>query len=112
MSLLIERIFIQTWMPSILDYGSYTCDHGQLSSNPTGAVYTREEIEEIVSIAVLHDLWIISDEIYSRLIWNGTEHVSPATVDGGEGRTIVVSGWSKTWAMTGMRIGFLTGPTL
>lgn len=78
--------------------------------NPTGAVYTREEIEEIVSIAIQHDLWIISDEIYSRLIWNGTEHVSPATVDGGGGRTIVVSGWSKTWAMTGMRIGFLTGP--
>ena len=44
--------------------------------NPTGAVYTREEIAEIVEIAVENDLWIISDEIYSRLIWNGVEHVS------------------------------------
>ena len=74
--------------------------------NPTGAVYTREEIEEIVSIAIENDLWIISDEIYSRLIWNGGEHVSPATIEGGKERTIVISGWSKTWAMTGMRVGF------
>tara|TARA_B100000212_G_scaffold341472_1_gene324753 strand:+ start:3600 stop:4769 length:1170 start_codon:yes stop_codon:yes gene_type:complete len=79
--------------------------------NPTGAVYTRQEIEEIVAIAVEHDLWIISDEIYSRLIWNGTDHVSPATIEGGLDRTIVISGWSKTWAMTGMRIGFLAGPS-
>ncbi len=78
--------------------------------NPTGAVYTREEIEEIVSIAIEHDLWIISDEIYSRLIWNGGEHVSPATIEGGKERTILISGWSKTWAMTGMRVGFLAGP--
>ena len=79
--------------------------------NPTGAVYSREEIAEIVEIAVENDLWIISDEIYSRLIWNGVEHVSPATIEGGAERTIVISGWSKTWAMTGMRVGFLTGPS-
>lgn len=79
--------------------------------NPTGAVYSRAEIAEIVEIAVENDLWIISDEIYSRLIWNGVEHVSPATLDGGAERTIVISGWSKTWAMTGMRVGFLTGPS-
>jgi len=79
--------------------------------NPTGAVYSREEIAEIVEIAVENDLWIISDEIYSRLIWNGAEHVSPATLEGGAERTIVISGWSKTWAMTGMRVGFLTGPS-
>ena len=78
--------------------------------NPTGAVYSREEIAEIVEIAVENDLWIISDEIYSRLIWNGVEHVSPATIEGGAERTIVISGWSKTWAMTGMRVGFLAGP--
>ena len=63
--------------------------------NPTGAVYSREEIAEIVEIAVENDLWIISDEIYSRLIWNGVEHVSPATIEGGAERTIVISGWSK-----------------
>ena len=79
--------------------------------NPTGAVYSREEIAEFVEIAVENDLWIISDEIYSRLIWNGVEHVSPATIEGGAERTIVISGWSKTWAMTGMRVGFLTGPS-
>ena len=79
--------------------------------NPTGAVFTPEEISEIVEIAVENDLWIVSDEIYARMIWVDWPHVSPSTLPGGKERTIVVNGWSKSWAMTGMRIGFLTGPS-
>lgn len=78
--------------------------------NPTGAVYTPAEIAEIVEIAVEHDLWIISDEIYARLNWMDYPHVSPATIPGGAERTLIVNGWSKSWAMTGMRVGFLAGP--
>ena len=79
--------------------------------NPTGAVYTPEEIEAIVEIAVEHDLWIVSDEIYARLNWMDYPHVSPASIEGGAERTLIVNGWSKSWAMTGMRVGFLTGPS-
>ncbi len=78
--------------------------------NPTGAVFTPSEIEEIVNIAKEHDLWIVSDEIYARLVWVDYPHVSPASIPGGFERTIVVNGWSKSWAMTGMRLGFLAGP--
>ena len=79
-------------------------------NNPTGAVFTPEEITEIVKIAVEYDLWIVSDEIYARLNWTNYPHVSPATCPGGKERTLVINGWSKSWAMTGMRLGFLTGP--
>jgi aspartate/methionine/tyrosine aminotransferase len=78
--------------------------------NPTGAVFTPEEIAEIVQIAVEFDLWIVSDEIYARMVWVDWPHVSPATLPAGKERTIVINGWSKSWAMTGMRVGFLTGP--
>ncbi len=78
--------------------------------NPTGAVFTPEEIQGILDIATEHDLWIVSDEIYSRMVWVDWPHVSPAALPGGIDRTIVVNGWSKSWAMTGMRLGFLTGP--
>ena len=79
-------------------------------NNPTGAVFTPDEITEIVKIAVEHDLWIVSDEIYARLNWTDYPHVSPAICPGGKERTLIVNGWSKSWAMTGMRLGFLTGP--
>ena len=79
--------------------------------NPTGAVFTPEEMSEIVQIAEDNDLWIVSDEIYARMVWVDWPHVSPATLPGGRERTIVINGWSKSWAMTGMRVGFLTGPT-
>ena len=79
-------------------------------NNPTGAVFTPEEVSEIVNIAVKYDLWIVSDEIYARLNWMDYPHVSPSTCPGGKERTLIVNGWSKSWAMTGMRLGFLTGP--
>jgi aspartate/methionine/tyrosine aminotransferase len=79
-------------------------------NNPTGAVFTPDEISEIVRIAEEHDLWIVSDEIYARLNWTDYPHMSPSVCPGGKERTLIVNGWSKSWAMTGMRLGFLTGP--
>jgi len=78
--------------------------------NPTGAVFTPDEMQAIVDIAVEHDLWIVSDEIYARLVWTDYPHTSPFTLPGGKERTLIVNGWSKSWAMTGMRLGFLAGP--
>ena len=80
-------------------------------NNPTGAVYTPELIRGIVELAVEHDLWIISDEIYTELIWNEAEHLAPASVEGGFERTLTVTGPSKTHAMTGWRVGVLAAPT-
>jgi len=80
-------------------------------NNPTGAVYSRARLEELVSVARERNLWILSDEIYERLVFDGQSHVSPAMV-GSEGlaRTIVASGFSKSYAMTGWRLGYLVGP--
>jgi len=80
-------------------------------NNPTGAVYTPEEMQNLVDLAIKHDLWIISDEIYTELIWNDTEHVAPAAVEGGFERTMTITGPSKTHAMTGWRIGVFAAPT-
>ncbi|MEE2759629.1 MAG: aminotransferase class I/II-fold pyridoxal phosphate-dependent enzyme [Candidatus Thermoplasmatota archaeon] len=80
-------------------------------NNPTGAVYTPEEMIGIVELAIEFDLWIISDEIYTELVWNGTEHVPPAAVLGGFERTLTVTGPSKTHAMTGWRVGVFAAPT-
>ena len=79
-------------------------------NNPTGAVYTPEEITQLLEIAKKHDLWLISDEIYARLNWTGWDHLSPASLEGGDERTIVITGWSKSFAMTGWRIGVVSGP--
>jgi aspartate/methionine/tyrosine aminotransferase len=79
-------------------------------NNPTGAVYTPEEITKLLEIAKKHDLWLISDEIYARLNWTEWEHLSPASLEGGYERTIVITGWSKSFAMTGWRIGVVSGP--
>jgi len=80
-------------------------------SNPTGGVYTREQTEAITRFALDRGLWILSDEIYRDLVYEGAEHVSPLTVAGGEGaeRVFVVDGVSKTYAMTGWRIGWGIG---
>ena len=73
--------------------------------NPTGAVMTRGDIEGIAAIAMAHDLVVLADEIYSRILYEG-EHVSILTVEGMEERTIVLDGLSKTYAMTGWRLGW------
>ena len=78
-------------------------------NNPTGAVYTPEEIEKLVKLAVKHDLWIIDDMIYATLVWADYGYTSPASIEGGKERTITIGGWSKGWAMTGWRLGWAGG---
>ena len=79
--------------------------------NPTGSVMTKEEIEEIAQIAKEHDIYIYSDEIYSRMYYaEGVSFRSPSFLDECKERTIVANGFSKAFAMTGWRIGALVGP--
>jgi len=80
-------------------------------NNPTGAVYTRTELEAIANVCIKHDLLVISDEIYEKLIYDGEEHFSIAQVsDEIKQRTIVINGVSKAFAMTGWRMGYAAGP--
>lgn len=79
-------------------------------NNPTGAVYHPDEIKELVQIANEFDLWIFDDMIYSDLVYCEHPYVSPATFEGGHERTLTIGGWSKIWAMTGWRLGWITGP--
>lgn len=78
-------------------------------SNPTGTEMSREELAEIAGVAEKHDLLVISDEIYSRLIY-GVEHTCFSSLPGMKERTIVLDGFSKTYAMTGWRLGYAVGP--
>ena len=78
-------------------------------NNPTGAVYRPEEIEQLVKLAEEHDLWIIDDMIYATLVWADYGYTSPTNFRGGKDRTITIGGWSKGWAMTGWRLGWIGG---
>lgn len=79
-------------------------------NNPTGAILTREHMLQIAAVAEKHDLVVITDEIYERLIY-GVDHIPFAALPGMYERTIVLSGMSKSFAMTGWRIGYATAPT-
>lgn len=80
-------------------------------SNPTGAVYSRAELAALGEVLLRHRCWIVTDEIYGRLVFDGAEHHSlPAVVPELLERTIVVDGMSKAYAMTGWRLGFAAGP--
>ncbi len=76
-------------------------------SNPAGKVFTRAELEGLAAIAQEHELFIFTDEIYEHFIYGGAQHVSPATIPGMRERTILMSGFSKTYSVTGWRIGYL-----
>jgi aminotransferase len=78
-------------------------------NNPTGAVILREELEEIAKIAIEHDLIVVSDEVYSRLVY-GVEYTSIASLPGMQERTIILDGFSKAYAMTGWRVGYAAAP--
>jgi len=80
-------------------------------NNPTGSVMTKEDLAEIVPIILEKDLFVISDEIYSELTYGG-QHVSIAAFPGMRERTIVINGFSKSYAMTGWRLGYATGPAV
>jgi len=80
-------------------------------SNPTGAVYTRPELEAIVAVALKHNLYLLSDEMYEHLTYDGAQPTCLATFSQDvEARTITVAGFSKTYAMTGWRIGTTVAP--
>lgn len=75
-------------------------------SNPTGKIFTRDDLETIAGFAEKHDLFVFTDEIYEHFLYDGAEHISPATLSGMHSRTITISGLSKTFSITGWRIGY------
>jgi aminotransferase len=75
--------------------------------NPCGKVFSRAELERIADLAIQHDLYVITDEIYEYFLYDRTQHISPATLPGMADRTITVSGLSKTFSITGWRVGYL-----
>lgn len=77
--------------------------------NPTGHVYSKTDLEAVARVAKKHDLIVFSDEIYEKLVYDDAKHLSIASFPGMESRTITVNGFSKTYAMTGWRIGYMTG---
>ncbi len=78
-------------------------------NNPTGAVMSKEDLEAIAKVVIDKDLYVISDEIYSELTYNG-KHVSIVSIPGMQERTILINGFSKAYAMTGWRLGYACGP--
>ena len=80
-------------------------------NNPTGRVLTAEELDDIVAVALENDLYVISDEIYETIIFDGRKHLSPGARPGMAERTITINGLSKSHAMTGWRLGWLAAPT-
>lgn len=79
-------------------------------NNPTGAILEQEDLEKIAQVVIENDLMVLSDEIYSELTYGDNTHVSIATVDGMRERTVVINGFSKSYAMTGWRLGYACGP--
>jgi len=76
-------------------------------SNPAGKVFTRAELEALAEVAIERGLFVFTDEIYEHFLYGDAEHVSPATLPGMRERTIVISGFSKTFSVTGWRLGYL-----
>jgi aspartate aminotransferase len=79
-------------------------------SNPTGKVLTRGELEIIAAAARENDLYVVTDEMYEKIIFDGRQHISIASLPGMAERTVVLNGHSKAFAMTGWRLGYLAGP--
>jgi aminotransferase len=77
-------------------------------NNPTGCVLERKELEDIADVAIENDLLVLSDELYEYLVYDGTKHLSIASFPGMKDRTITVNGFSKAFAMTGWRLGYMT----
>lgn len=79
-------------------------------NNPTGKVWSRNELERMRDLLVKYDLYAITDEIYEYMLYDGHEHLSLASIEGAYERTITLSGFSKTYNMTGWRLGYAVGP--
>lgn len=116
--------FVKLHPPATAD-GSWTFDEHELRkafhnhtkamilntpNNPTGKVFTREELELIRSLCLEFNVLAITDEIYEHIIYDGVEHVSLATLDGMRERTITINGLSKTYSVTGWRVGWTIAP--
>jgi len=76
-------------------------------SNPTGRVFSRQDLETVAEVAKRHDLIVFTDEIYEKIVYDGARHISIGSLPGMEDRTITVNGFSKAYAMTGWRIGYV-----
>lgn len=101
--------------PSIDDVTSLITDKSRVMilnypNNPTGAVLSYDEVAALAKIAVECDMVVISDEVYEKIVYNGTKHYCLATFPGMRERTLVVGSFSKTYAMTGFRVGYVYGP--
>jgi aminotransferase len=105
--------------------GEWTFDEGELRAafhehtkaiivntpnNPTGRVFTRAELELIRDLCVKFDVLAITDEIYEHILYDGTQHISMASLDGMQDRTVTINGMSKTYAVTGWRVGWTIAP--
>jgi aminotransferase len=77
-------------------------------ANPSGKIFTLPELEAVAQLAIERDLFLITDEIYEYFVYDGARHICPATLPGMRERTIVVSGYSKTFSITGWRVGYAT----
>jgi aspartate/methionine/tyrosine aminotransferase len=78
-------------------------------NNPTGTVFSRETLEQLAELARKHDLWVLADEIYARIVFNG-EFLSIRSLPGMAERTVIIDGFSKSFAMTGWRLGYAVAP--
>ena len=81
-------------------------------NNPTGAVYLPDEVKALTEICIENDMWIFDDMVYATMVWSDHPYVAPASLPGGAERTLTIGGWSKGWAMTGWRLGWISGPKL
>ena len=79
-------------------------------ANPTGGIGSKAALERLAEVAVRHDLWVISDEVYRDLVYDGNEPFSIAALPGMKERTIIINSFSKSYAMTGWRVGYAMGP--
>ncbi|MFC7115476.1 pyridoxal phosphate-dependent aminotransferase [Natronoarchaeum sp. GCM10025703] len=100
--------------PALDDLGDAVSDETELlvvntPGNPTGAVYSDAALEGVRDLAVEHDITVIADEIYKEITY-GVEQTSLGTLDGMEGRTVTINGFSKAYSMTGWRLGYVAGP--
>ena len=103
------------FLPDIKDVEALTTPKTRMlilntPNNPTGACFPRPVLQEIAQWAKKNDVLVVSDEIYEKLVYDGTEHVSIASLPGMAERTLTVNGWSKAYSMTGWRLGYVAGP--
>jgi N-succinyldiaminopimelate aminotransferase len=110
---------------SVLRFPDFTVDESSLRAafsdrtrlvllntphNPTGKVFTREELELVCELAREHDAWVVTDEVYEHLVFDDARHLPVATLPGMAGRTLTISSAGKTFSATGWKVGWVTGP--